>query len=67
VARYIREGLSLDPSDEVLENLRVYLLLKENKLEEAYTFWKNIVESDAIEAAHVLQQAIFYNNYAWST
>jgi tetratricopeptide (TPR) repeat protein len=63
----IREGLLLDPSDDILENLRVYLLLKEeNKLEEAYTAWKNIVESEAIETAHGLQQAIFYNNYAWT-
>ncbi len=68
VAVYIREGLLLDPSDDILENLRVFLLLKqENKLEEAYTVWKNMVESEELETMHVLQQALYYNNYAWAT
>lgn len=68
VAIYVQEGLQLNPADDVLENLRVFLLLKqENKLEEAYTVWKNIVESEELETMHVLQQAIYFNNYAWAT
>lgn len=68
VNEYIRAGLLLDPTDDILENFRVFLLLKEeNKLEEAYTVWKNIVESETIESVHVLQQALFFNNYAWAT
>ncbi len=66
--RYIQEGLLLDPSDEFLENLRVYLLLnEEDRLEEAYIAWKLIVESERSETAEPLHQAIFYNNYAWAT
>ena len=68
VNRYVREGLSQNPSDEVLENLRVYMLLnEEDKLEEAYAAWKEIVESADFESKNVLLKAIFYNNYAWAT
>jgi len=68
VNEYIRLGLLLDPTDEVLENFRVFMLLKqENKLEEAYTVWKNIVESETIKTVPDLQQAVYYNNYAWTT
>jgi hypothetical protein len=67
-SQFIREGLALFPGDDFLENLRVFFLLKEgDKLEEAYTAWKTVVESKAIDAAHVLQQAVYYNNYAWTT
>ena len=68
VSHYVQKGLALYPNDDVLENLRVFLLLNEDdKLEEAYTAWKAIVESEAIDSTNGLLRAVYYNNYAWVT
>lgn len=67
VGKYVSEGLKIDPTDGFLENLRVFHLLKdENRLEDAYTAWKAIVESEAINAENGLQRAVYFNNYAWT-
>lgn len=67
-AYYIHEGLSRYSDDLFLENLRVFLLLEqEDKLEEAYITWKSIIKSETFNVAPAIQQAVYYNNYAWAT
>lgn len=65
---YIHAGLAANPDDEMLENFRVFLLLRqENKIADAQSAWKSLLESDSFDSIPDLQKALVHNNYAWAT